>query len=125
MLRNAKVHIKRKGDLNAKEHDRLLAKIEKLIWKNPEHVFPGDKHLLEEDFGILGKARALNQHLLVTEMEALMAATSNKRKANKGNGSEKEYDLTGASSAIVNEPLDLTGEQGSKGSSAWQQKYWK
>ena len=79
LLRNAKIHIKQKGDLTAKEHDELLDKIEKLIWTDPDDLLPGDKELLDEDFHLLGKASALDQQLWVAEMEASMAAASQGR----------------------------------------------
>ena len=61
LLRNAKVHIKCKGDLTQEEHDKLLRKIEKLLWTDHENLLPDDCHLLEEEFGALGKASALDQ----------------------------------------------------------------
>ena len=76
LLRNAKIHIKRKGDMNEEEHDKLRKKIEKLIWTDPEDLLPGNDHLLNEDFDSLGRASAIDQILWVAEMEASITAAS-------------------------------------------------
>ena len=70
---NAKVHIKQKGDLNVEDHNKLLAKLEKLVWTDAEQFLPGDKSFFEEDFDKLGKVSALDQQLWVAEMEASIA----------------------------------------------------
>merc|ERR1712051_613203 len=46
LLRNTKIHIKRKGDMNKEDHDKLCEKIDKLIWTDPEDLLPVNKHLL-------------------------------------------------------------------------------
>ena len=125
LLRNTKVHIKRTGDLNAEEHNKLLIRIQKLIWTDPDGVLPGNKHLLKEDFEILGKTSALGQKLWVAEMEASTAAADHERKANKVNKSDKEHNPKGARGAIVTKSLNLTGKWGSEGSSVWKRKHWK
>ena len=61
LLRNAKVHIKRKGTLTKEEHGKLLHKIESLMWTDPDDLLPEDHNLLNEDFDMLGKASALDQ----------------------------------------------------------------
>ena len=73
LIRNAKVHIKRKGDLTNEEHDDLLQKMEKLLWTDPEHLLSDDRHLLEEDFDALGQASTLDQQLWVAEVEVAMS----------------------------------------------------
>ena len=77
LLRNARVHIKRKGDLTEEEHDKLLQKIERMMWIDPENLLREDHHLLEEDFDALGKATALDQQLWVAEMEASLLDINN------------------------------------------------
>merc|ERR1712115_530101 len=92
LLRNAKIHIKRKGDMNEEDHDKLLKKIEKLIWTDPEDLLPGDEHLLNEDFDSLGRASAIDQILWVAEMEASIAAAHHK--ARRGRGQDQSDDTT-------------------------------
>ena len=63
LLRNARVHIKRKGDMNEEDHSKQLAKMKKLVWTNPEDILPGNAQLLNEDFNTLGRASSLDQQL--------------------------------------------------------------
>ena len=91
LLRNAKVHIKRKGDLTAEEHDKLLHKIEKLMWTDPDDLLPEDHQLLKEYFDMQGKASALNQQLWVAEMEASITdETYNNPKRKKYNAEGRQ-----------------------------------
>lgn len=115
LLHNAKIYIKCEGDLNAEEHDKLLTKIGKLIWIDPEDLLHGDKHLLKDEFGVLGKASALDQQLWVAEIKDSITAANHKRKADKDTGYDTKHDSKRASGAILTKPLDLTGERGSKG----------
>ena len=46
--------------MNEEDHNKLLAKIDKLVWTDPEDLLPGNKHLLDKDFGALGRASAID-----------------------------------------------------------------
>ena len=125
LLSNAKVHIKHKGDLTADEHDKLLAKIEKLIWTEPDDLLPGDQHLLEEDFGILGKASALDQRLWVAEMEASMTATKHERSNNNNTDSDTAHNLRNDNGTITTKTKTRPMNWAAKGSGARQRKRWQ
>ena len=122
LLRNAKVHIKHKGDLTADEHDKLLAKIEKLIWTDRDDLLLGDQHLLEEDFDILGKASTLDQQLWVAEMEASMTTMKHERSNNNNTDSDTAHNPRNGNRTIATKPIDMTGELGTEGSGAWRRK---
>merc|ERR1712115_213445 len=92
LLRNTKIHIKRKGDMNKEEHDKLREKIKKLIWTDPKDLLPGNEHLLNEDFDSLGRASAIDQILWVAEMEASITAAHHK--ARRGRGQDQSDDTT-------------------------------
>ena len=125
LLRNAKIHIKRKGDLTAKEHDELLDKIEKLIWTDPDDLLPGDKELLDEDFHLLGKASALDQQLWVAEMEASMAAASQGKTTGRTTADEQRRTGECESAPQQAKPLDRTSEKGSEDSGSWKKERWQ
>ena len=125
LLRNAKVHIKRKGDLTAKEHDMLLSKIENLIWTDPDDLLPGDKHLLDEDFNQLGKASAIDQQLWVAEMEASITAAIQGNAPARAPSSEPNSTAESTPNTQQAKPIDMTGEKGSKGSGAWKRQRWR
>ena len=72
LLQNAKIHIKKKGEMNEEDHNKLLKQIDKLLRTETEDLRPGDKHLLNEDFDALGRASAIDQLLWVAKIEALM-----------------------------------------------------
>ena len=78
LLRSARIHIKRKGDMNEEDLNKLPAKIDKLVWTDPEDLLTGDEHLLDEDFDALGRASAIDQLLWVAEVEASMAAANHR-----------------------------------------------
>ena len=124
LLRNARVHIKRKGDLTEEEHDKLLKRIEKMMWIDPENLLSEDRHLLEEDFDALGEASALDQQLWVAEMEASLSAAGyasperNHRTENAGNDQNDDHICT-------TDPITLTNELGSEGSGAWRKERWR
>ena len=79
LLWNAKIHIKRKGDMNEEDHNKLLKQIDKLLWTDPEHLLPSDEHPLNEDFDVLGRASAFDQLLWVTKIEVSMKAMNHGR----------------------------------------------
>ena len=124
LLRNAKIHIKRKGDMNEEEHDKLRKKIEKLIWTDPEDLLPGDEHLLNEDFDSLGRASAIDQILWVAEMEASIAAANHD--ARRGRGQDQSDDTTINTNTATREK---TGQgqmhDTSEGSGVWKKEKWK
>ena len=124
LLRNAKVHIKRTGDLTEKEHDKLLANIEKLMWTDLDDLLPGDKHLLEEDFDMPGKTSALYQQLWVAEMEASMSAKNHENPKRKNTNTDNTQNPRDNDESITTKPLDLTDELGCEGSGAWRRKLW-
>ena len=68
--------------MNEEDNNKLLKKIDKLLWTYPEDLLPGDKHLLNKDFDALGRESAMNQLLWVAEIEASMTAMDNGRKRN-------------------------------------------
>ena len=125
LLRNAKVHIKRKGDLTAKEHDKLLSKIESLIWTDPDDLLPGDEHLLNEDFDQLGRASAIDQQLWVAEMEASMTAANQGSTPTSTTNNELNTVSEGVPSTQQARPVDMTNEKGSEGSGAWKRERWR
>ena len=125
LLRNAKVHIKRKGDLTAKEHDELLSKIESLIWTDPDDLLPGDEHLLNEDFDQLGRASAIDQQLWVAEMEASMTAANQGSTPRTTTNNELNAVSEGVPSTQQAMPVDMTNEKGSEGSGAWKRERWR
>ena len=125
LLRNAKVHIKRKGDLTAKEHDKLLSKIESLIWTDPDDLLPGDEHLLKEDFDQLGRASAIDQQLWVAEMEASMTAANQGSAPTRTTNNELNTVSEGVSSTQQARLVDMTNEKGSEGSGAWKRQRWR
>ena len=84
LLRNKRINIKRKGDMNEEDHNKLLAKIEKLVWTDPEDILSGDEHLLDEDSDTLGRTSRLDQLLWVAEMEASMVAANHRKTVDKG-----------------------------------------
>ena len=47
--------------MNGEDHSKLLAKMEKLMWTDPEDLLPGDEHLCDKDFDALIRASALDQ----------------------------------------------------------------
>ena len=114
LLRNARVHIKRKGDLTSKEHDALLAKIEKLMWTDPDDLLPGDRILLDEDFHALGKASAIDQQLWVAEMEASISAANQGKSPVRTSVSEPNNLNEQASETQQAKPTDRTGEKAAK-----------
>merc|ERR1712115_397650 len=124
LLRNTKIHIKRKGDMNEEEHDKLRKKIEKLIWTDPEDLLPGDEHLLNEDFDSLGRASAIDQLLWVAEMEASIAAANHD--ARRGSGQNQRDDATINTNTATREK---TGQgqmhDTSEGSGVWKKEKWK
>ena len=122
LIRNAKVHIKQKGDLTTEEHDNLLKKMETLLWTDPEQLLSDDRHLLDEDFDALGQASALDQQLWVAEVEAAISA------ADYDTPQKKPYNdrsPTGAENTNNNTPRDETDELGSEGSGAWRKRRWR
>lgn len=125
LLRNAKVHIKCKGDLTKEEHDKLLHKIETLMWTDPDDLLPEDHKLLDEDFDMLGKASALDQQLWVAEMEASITAESYNNPKRKKYDTDRRHETSNNDDTMRTEPIDLTDELGSEGSGAWQRKRWK
>jgi hypothetical protein len=125
LLRNAKVHIKCKGDLTKEEHDKLLHKIETLMWTDPDDLLPEDHKLLDEDFDMLGKASALDQQLWVAEMEASITAESYNNPKRKKYDTDRRHETSNDDDTMRTEPIDLTDELGSEGSGAWQRKRWK
>ena len=40
--------------MNKENHNKLLAKIKKLVWTEHEDILPANKHLLDEDFDAPG-----------------------------------------------------------------------
>ena len=79
LLRNARVHIKRKGDMIEEDHSKLLAKINKLVVTNPEGILPHNRKLLDEDFNALGRASTLDQQLWVAVMKGSIAVTNHRK----------------------------------------------
>ena len=124
LLRNARVHIKRKGDLTEEEHDKLLQKIERMMWIDPENLLREDRHLLEEDCDALYKASALDQQLWVAEMEASLSAAEYTAPARNRCTDNADHDLNHDTIGMA-EPIDLTNELGSEGSGAWQKERWR
>ena len=49
--------------MNEEDHNKLLAKINKLVWTYPKDLLPDDKHLLDENFDTLGRASELDKLL--------------------------------------------------------------
>merc|ERR1712051_192436 len=121
LLRNAKIHIKRKGDMNEEEHDKLRKKIKKLIWTDPEDLLHGDEHLLNEDFDSLGRASAIDQILWVAEMEASITAASHGARRRQ---SENHKDDAATSTSTVTQTKTRTGREyaTSKGSGMWKKE---
>ena len=124
LLRNAQVHIKRKGDMTEAEHDKLLKKIEKLMWIDPENLLREDRHLLEEDFDALGQSSALDQQLWVAEMEASLSAAGYATPARNYDTEDPGVDLND-DTTWTTEPINLTNELGSEGSGAWRKERWR
>jgi hypothetical protein len=122
LIRNAKVHIKQKGDLTTEEHDDLLQKMETLLWMDPEHLLSDDRHLLEEDFELLGQASALDQQLWVAEVEAAISAADYAAPQEETHNTRSP---SGAEHTNNNTPRDVTDELGSEGSGAWRRKRWR
>merc|ERR1712051_487783 len=124
LLRNAKIHIKRKGDMNKEEHDKLLEKIEKLIWTDPEDLLPGDEHLLNEDFDSLGRASAIDQILWVAEMEASITAANHG--AQRDHNKNQADDAT-TSTNTATRVRTVSGQEhvSSKGRGVWKKERWK
>ena len=124
MLRNARIHIKRKGDMNKDDHNKLLNKINKLVWKDPEYPLPRHKHLLDNDFGALGRASGINHLLWVAEVEASMTAANHGITGSKNN--EQADDIT-RDSNLTQAAKIVTGpkEQDIKGNGAWKIERWK
>ena len=125
LLRNAKVHIKRKGDLTEEEHDKLLKKIESLMWTDPDDLLTEDRDLLKEDFDMLGRASTLAQQLWVAEMEASISAESYNNPQRKRYNADRRHGTSNDDDTVRTEPIDLTDELGSEGSGAWRRKRWK
>merc|ERR1712115_656525 len=119
LLRNAKIHIKRKGDMNKEEHDKLLDKIKKLIWTDPKDLLPGNEHLLNEDFDSLGRASAIDQILWVAEMEASITAANHG--ARRGQNKNQPGDATTNTSTATREK---TG-QGQRHDTSEESGVWK
>merc|ERR1712051_980929 len=124
LLRNAKIHIKRKGDMNKEEHDKLLEKIEKLIWTDPEDLLPGDEHLLNEDFDSLGRASAIDQILWVAEMEASITAANHGARRGQ-NKNHADNATTSADTATRAKTGSGQGHGTSEESGVWKRMRWK
>merc|ERR1712051_314170 len=124
LLRNAKIRIKRKGDMNEEDHDKLREKIDKLIWTDPEDLLPGDEHLLSEDSDSLGRASAIDQILWVAEMEASITAANHG--AQRGQNKNQADDATTSANTATR---DKTGpgqmHDNSEGSGVWKKEKWK
>ena len=110
--------------MNEEDHDKLLKKIEKLIWTDPEDLLPGDEHLLNEDFDSLGRASAIDQILWVAEMEASIAAANHD--ARRGRNQDQRDDTTTNTNTATREK---TGQgqrhDTSEGSGVWKKEKWK
>ena len=95
------------------------------MWTDPDDLLLGDKHLLEEDFDMLGKASALDQQLWVAEMEASMSAKNHKNPKQMNTNADETQNPRDNDESITTEPLDLTDELGSEGSGVWQRRHWR
>lgn len=123
LLRNTRVHNKRKRGLTEEEHNSLLHKIEKLLWTDPENFLPDDLNLLEGDFGALGRARTFDQKLRVTEVEASMSAAKYAALTIRRSESVDTQHPSGDNPNNMIEPVVLTIKLGSEGRGAWRKKY--
>ena len=123
LLRNAKIHIKRKGDMNQEDHNKLLKQTDKLLWTDREDLLHGDKHLLNEDFDALGRASAIDQLLWVAEIEASMKAMNHGRKID--NDKERRTEIIRDSSRSERVRTGTRpGATDSEGRHTWK-KRWK
>ena len=110
--------------MNEEDHDKLLKKIDKLIWTDPEDLLPGDEHLLNEDFDSLGRASAVDQILWVAEMEASVTAANHgaRRRQNKNQADDT---TTSAETATRATTGSGQGHATSEGSGVWKKERWK
>ena len=122
LLQNAKVHIKRKGDLTAEKHDKLLTNLEKLVWTNPDDLLPGDQHLLDKDIDMLGARKSQRPRSTTVGGRDGSLNIRKKKHENpkqKNTKADKTQHPSNNDETITTKQLKLTNELGSEGSGAW------
>ena len=110
--------------MNKGDHNRLREKIDKLIWTDPEDLFPGNEHLLDEAFNTLGRESAIDEIRWVAKMEGSIAAVNHGKTTNQDK--DQVDDATTDTNTTTQTRTDSRREQdNSEGSRVWKKERWK
>jgi hypothetical protein len=73
MYRNTYIHYRGKDGLSIPEHQKIMNRVEEHAYMDPDTLLPRHRHLLGEDFDVLGSGQTLDRLLWLASMESATA----------------------------------------------------
>jgi hypothetical protein len=76
ICRNTCIHYRGKDGLSIPEHQEIMNRVEEHAYTDPDTLLPRHRHLLGEDFKVLGSGQTSNRLLWLASMESATAVST-------------------------------------------------